>query len=418
MRYFIHTMGCKLNQFDSAEASGRLRAHHAQAEGIEDADLLILNTCTVTHKADREARRLIRSMRRGNPHALVAVMGCSARLHAGAFAAMPEVDAVLTDGRALKDFIAKLNGGSEAQDHACIPYFGDRTRAFLKIQEGCNFPCTYCIIPTVRGRSRSIPMGQVKQDFSGLVDEGYKEIVLTGINTGEYGKDLGLARGLERLLEGLLEIPGRFRIRLNSVEPRAVTPGLMALLRSEPAIAKHLQVPLQSGSDGVLKAMRRNYSAGFYEDLVLRLAETVPGIGIGADVLVGFPTETGEDFDRTYALIERTPVSFVHAFTYSPRPGTPAADMPPVPSREAASRTRALRRLGDRKKTAFASRFLGRPLPALTLAPETASGRALTENFLDVALPTLEPANRLITVTIESASASTVTASLVSPPAA
>ncbi len=411
MKYFIHTMGCKLNQFDSAQVAGRLKAGHLETASADDADLIVLNTCTVTHKADREARRLIRSFRRSNPHALVAVMGCSARLAGDVYAAMPEVDEVLPDAEAVRRFARRLSGGAGEQDHACVPYFGDRTRAFLKIQEGCNFPCSYCIIPTVRGRSRSLPVDRVARDFTDLVAAGFREVVLTGINTGEYGKDLGFARGLERLLERLLKVPGRFRIRLNSVEPRAVTPGLVALLRTEPALAKHLQIPLQSGSDRVLKAMRRNYTAGFYEDLVSGLAEDVPGIGIGADVLVGFPTETEEDFEQTHTLVERNPVSFIHAFTYSPRPGTPAADLPPVPPDRAAARTRSLRRLGDRKKRAFAAGFLGRTLQAVTLAPQKDAGRALTENFLDVSLPAAEPPNRLITVQIESASGATVTAS-------
>jgi threonylcarbamoyladenosine tRNA methylthiotransferase MtaB len=372
-----------------------------------------LNTCTVTHKADREARQLLRRLRRRNPHALLAVMGCSVRRDQASYRTMPEVDELLATEQDLAAFLDRVAGPEEGRGHACVPHFGDRTRAFLKIQEGCNFPCSYCIIPSVRGPSRSVPVEVVVEDFKALLDAGYREVVLTGVNSGEYGKDTGFRGGLAGLVERLLAVPGRYRIRLNSLEPRAVTPGIRTLMRREAALAKHLQIPLQSGSDAVLRAMRRNYRAAFYEEQLRALAEEVPGVGIGADVLVGFPTESTADFDATLALLERSPIAFVHAFTYSPRPGTAAAAMPGIPQREAAERTRRVRVLGERKHLAFAARFVGRPLSALTLAPSPDRGRALTENFLHVALPRPEGPNRFVTVTLRSAGSEGFAAELV-----
>lgn len=414
MTYAVVTLGCKLNQYDSARVAGRLGGA-AQARAPAEADLILLNTCTVTHRADREARRLVRSLRRANPRALVAVMGCGARLRGADFRAMPEVDAVLPDAEAVEQYLsARLAPGV-----ACAggtPHFGDRTRALIKVQEGCGFPCAYCIVPAVRGPSRSVPVGVVLREFSGLLDAGHREIVVTGTNTGEYGKDVpGWRGGLAALLEALLKTPGRYRIRLNSVEPMAVTPGLIGLLRGEPAMAKHLQVPLQSGSDRVLKAMRRNYWAATYASLAETLAQEVPGIGIGADVLAGFPTETAEDFEETLALVERSPLAFLHAFSYSPRPGTWASGLPPLDPREVHERTTLLRALGERKRAAFAEAFAGRTLGGLTLAEEGGAGRALTTNYLDVRLSHPAPPNRFVQVFITGTDGGAVLGSVLSP---
>jgi threonylcarbamoyladenosine tRNA methylthiotransferase MtaB len=393
--YAILTLGCKLNQADSASVAGRLGGP-AGVAAPEEADLVLLNTCTVTHKADREARRLLRTIRRSNPRALVAVMGCGAKRDAEAFRAMPEVDEVLASGQSVETFLEAHGADPSSRDHGCVPYFGDRTRAFLKVQEGCDFPCTYCIVPSVRGASRSVPPEEVVEDLKHLLERGYREVVLTGINTGEYGRDLGLRGGLPALVEQLLALPGTFRIRLNSVEPRAVTPALRSLMRREARLCPHLQVPLQSGSDDVLAAMRRNYRAGFYADLVRGLVEEIPGVALGADVLAGFPTETPADFEATLALVEDLPLAFVHAFSYSPRPGTAAAQLPPLGATEVAGRTAELRALGARKPRAFAASFAGTVREALTLLPEASGGRALTDNYLDVATEERLPANRLV----------------------
>ncbi len=401
MRFAVLTLGCKLNQYDSAKVAARLTRAGAVQASPESADLILLNACTVTHKADRDCRKAVGSLKRVNPRAQLAVFGCASRRAPETLAALPGVDAVLSDEESLLRFLEEHGRGASAPG-PCVPLFPERTRAFLKVQEGCNQPCTYCIVPSVRGPSRSVPPEEVLSEFAGLLEAGFREVVLTGINTGEYGKDLGLKGGLPALLERLLKVDGDFRIRLNSVEPKAVTLHLVRLLATENRLARHLQIPLQSGSDAVLAAMRRNYKAGFYADLLLRLAEEVPGIGLGSDVLCGFPGETREDHAATLRLLEDSPVAFLHAFAYSPRPGTVAAALPPLPPREVAARTRSVVALGRLKREAFARSQMNRPLEALTLSPDSEDGRALTSNFLDVRLDRPVPHNRWVTIRLTS----------------
>lgn len=397
MTYAVLTLGCKLNQADSAAVAGRLGGASG-AVAVKDADLVLLNTCTVTHRADRDARRLIRTVRRQNPRALVAIMGCAARRDANTFRSMPEVDAVLDGCDALESFLAAHAPQAGVCSQGQVPFFGDRTRALLKVQEGCDFPCAYCIVPSVRGPSQSVAPDRVAEDFGALLEAGYREVVLTGVNTGEYGKDLGLSGGLPSLLERLLRVRGPFRIRLNSIEPRAVTPSLIALLKREPRLCRHLQIPLQSGSDRVLAHMRRNYRAGFYRDLLEGLADAIPGIGLGADVLVGYPTEAPEDFEATLALLADSPLAFIHAFSYSSRPGTEAGCLPVLSPRIVAERAARVRTLGQDKKKTFVGSLGGMDLEALTLVSEDGNGRALTGNFLDVALSEPLPPNRFVSV--------------------
>jgi threonylcarbamoyladenosine tRNA methylthiotransferase MtaB len=401
MRFAVLTLGCKLNQYDSAKVAGRLVRAGATAAPPESADLLLLNTCTVTHKADRDSRKKVRALKRANPRAFLAVFGCASRRDAEAFAALPEVDAVLSDEESLLRFLEEQRPGASAPG-PCVPLFPDRTRAFLKVQEGCDFPCSYCIVPSVRGPSRSVPPQAVEAELAALLDSGFREVVLTGINTGEYGKDLGLGGGLVALLERLLRMKGDFRLRLNSVEPRAVTPDLTRMLATEERLARHLQIPLQSGSDAVLAAMRRNYRGAYFADLLARLAQEVPGIGLGCDVLCGFPTETRDDHEATRRLLAESPAAFLHAFAFSPRPGTTAARLTPLPPGEVAARTRALVALGRSKLEAFARSQAGQPLRALTLSPVEGRGRALTSNFLDVHFDRAVPHNRWVTIRVTS----------------
>lgn len=402
MTYAVLTLGCKLNQADSAEVAGRLGGA-SKAARPKDADLIVLNTCTVTHRADREARRLIRALRRSNPSAVLAVMGCAAKRDAASFRTMTEVDAVLESRDLVDAFLAAHVPSSEAPAHTGLPCFGDHTRAFLKIQEGCNFPCTYCIVPSVRGPSRSVPPEQVADTFAALMEAGYKEVVLTGINTGEYGRDLGLRGGLPALLERLLALPGRARIRLNSVEPRAVTPGLVSLLKHEPRLCRHVQIPLQSGSNPVLSAMRRNYKAEAYGEVVMRLAEEIAGIGLGADAMAGYPTESGPDHETTLRFLESLPLAFIHVFSYSSRPGTAAATLAPLPAVTVAARAADLRRAGEAKTAAFVLGQAGKILEALTLASRGGGGKVLTDNFLQLDVPQTPGANRWARVRVERA---------------
>jgi len=394
----IVTLGCKLNQFDSAAVAGRLGGAVSRAAEDKPADLVLLNSCTVTHRADREARRLLRSLRRDNPRATVVVMGCAAKRDAQMFRDMPEVDVVLGPTAEVEAFLSEWDG---AAGEACTatPWFAERTRAFLKVQEGCDLRCSYCIVPSVRGPSKSVPAEEALAGLRGLLAAGYKEVVLTGINTGDWGRDLPGRRRLPDLLDLLLEAPGDFRLRLNSVEPRRVTERLLEqMVSSEGRLCRHLQVPLQSGSDAVLRAMKRNYSAAFYRKVLETAAEAVPGIALGADVLVGFPGETREDFAGTLRVIEESPLAFVHAFGYSPRPGTPAAQLGEVPAAEVKARVHEVVELGHEKARRFAESQRGLPLRALTLS----DGEVLTDNFLTARLEgDPAPQNTFVGVTVE-----------------
>jgi threonylcarbamoyladenosine tRNA methylthiotransferase MtaB len=295
------------------------------------------------------------------------------------------------------------DGCSEREAEAALPDFGDRSRAFLRVQEGCDLVCSYCVIPAVRGPSRSVPPEQVARRFGHLLEAGFREIVLTGVNTGDYGRDLAPQLTLVSLIERLLRLEGDFRIRLNSVEPRRVTSDLIGLLAHEPKLASHLQVPLQSGSDAVLRAMRRNYRVADYRAAVESLRSRVPGIGVGADVITGFPTEGVEQFDETRRTLQACGVAFLHVFTYSPRPGTAAAGLGPGPGHaEVKRRTAALRELGRGLTESFARSQVGRTSRALVLAGRRDDGRAraLMSSFLEVALEGEALANTWRDVTI------------------
>jgi threonylcarbamoyladenosine tRNA methylthiotransferase MtaB len=411
----VTTLGCKLNQFDSAELSGALRGAVSGESDPSRARLIVVNTCTVTAAADSEARRILRRRRRESPSALIVATGCYAERDPVALAALPEVDLVLRREdrpRAARLILDRLrerfpqeleDGCAERDAEASLPDFGDRSRAFLRVQEGCDLVCSYCVIPSVRGPSRSVPPEQVARRFRRMLEAGYREIVLTGVNTGDYGRDLSPRLSLVTLLERLLALEGDFRVRLNSVEPRRVTPDLIALLACEPKLARHLQVPLQSGSDAVLRAMRRNYRVADYLEVVESLRSRVPGIGVGADVITGFPAEGAAEFEETRRTIEACGVAFLHVFTWSSRPGTAAAAMGGGPDpAEAKRRTAALRALGSQLTGSFARSQVGRTSRALVLSGRRDDGRAraLTSNFLEVALEGEAPANTWRDVTI------------------
>jgi len=399
------TLGCKLNQFDGAAIEGELaRRGYRAAADPSDAQVIVINTCTVTHKADADARKLIRSMRRASPDCSLLVTGCYAEREGQALAGMKEVTRVFGNrekarlGAILDELGIDRRTGSVPADRGCdnvfgLPralHFGERSRAFLKIQEGCRLACSYCIIPEVRGPSRSVAPRLVEQALARLIAAGYREIVLTGVNTGDYGRDLDPETNLAALLRRLFELCGPTRLRLNSLEPRTVSPEIVELLASEPRLAAHLQVPLQSGSAEILRAMRRNYRREKYLDVLARLREAVPDIGLGADVIVGFPGETDALFDETYNLIAASPLNYLHVFPWSPRPGTPAAEYPGrVDARVQRSRSQHLRALGDDLSLRFRRRFEGLRLDAVALGNRRNAPfqRALTGNFIEVDLP-------------------------------
>ena len=443
--YRIVTLGCKLNQADSAAVEHRLRLLGLvrapdRGERGEAADLVVLNTCTVTGGADREARQIVRRLRRAHPGATLVVTGCYAERDGAELAAIGDIDHVvgMHDAAARVAAIAAARFSPEAEPAsrtagdpfalgpfgetgACSPEESDRTRAYLKIQDGCDLRCSYCIIPRVRGGGRSLPADEVVARARALQETGTREVVLTGVNTGDWGRDLEPALRLHDLLARLLDEAPALRVRLNSLEPRTVTPRIVRLMAEAGGrLARHLQVPLQSGSDGVLARMRRNYRTADYARVVDTLASDVPDAGLGADVIAGFPGESDAEFEETFRFVERSPLAYLHVFPYSARPGTPAALLSPVAPAVQKERAARLRALGASLSLRFRSRFAGRTLQALVLRGRRADGRlrALTDNFIDLGLdaggtPAEALENRLAEVRVLSATPAGTLARLV-----
>jgi len=393
----------------------------APAVDAADADLVVINTCTVTSAADEDARKAIHRLHRQNPSARIVVTGCYAQRSPEELARVPGVALVL--GNSHKSDVGAWLGSLEGREeyHGEIRVgdigrqaaflsapvedaSGDRTRPNLKIQDGCNNPCAFCIIPSVRGPSRSMPEEEVLQQVRALA-ERYAEVVLTGINLGRWGRERGFGepRRLHDLLRRILEETRVQRLRISSVEPMDWTEELFELMARSPRIAPHVHMPLQSGSDAVLKRMKRRYRTRHYEDRILRAAQMMPDAAFGADVMTGFPGETDAEFQETLEFIARMPFTYLHVFTYSERPGTPAAGMPGrVPWQVRKDRTRQLRRLAAEKNLAFRRRFVGRTLDAVTLD----NGKALTGNYLVVELARPRPANQIVAVRISGLSPS------------
>ena len=396
--YHVATLGCKLNQFDSAAMEADLVALGMSATvDPAAARVIVVNTCTVTTAADSQSRQMIRKLRRANPHATLLVTGCYAQRDPQAIEAIPGVDAVvgLSGQKELKALVVKLVPEIPRQP-ACLesaddplPLFSDQTRAFLKIQEGCDLHCSYCIIPSVRGGSRSVEPETILKKVALLSEAGFREIVFTGVNTGDYGKDLSPATSLAALLRRAAAVPSVGRLRLNSVEPRCVTDELVETLASSPRLAPHLQVPLQSGSDEVLGRMRRPYTTRHYRQSLESLRKRIPEMGLGADVIVGYPGETEEEFLETLEFITSSQLNYLHVFSFTPRPGTPAAEAAVrVRGDVIKARNAALRALGADLSHRFKASFLGRDLEVLGLRERLPDGRvrALSGNFIDIAL--------------------------------
>lgn len=415
-RFFVHNFGCRASQADGAALEGLLRAHGlGPAADSSAADLVVINTCTVTAAADEDARKAIHRLNRENPSARIIVTGCYAQRSPEELARVPGVALVV--GNTHKDrivhLLARLDGREEyhgeivAGDIRRQAAFlsapvedasGDRTRPNLKIQDGCDNPCTFCIIPAVRGPSRSMPEHEVLRQVRSLASR-YAEIVLTGINLGRWGREPRFQpqRRLHHLLARILEETPVRRIRISSVEPMDWSGELLELMASSDRIAPHVHMPLQSGSDAVLRRMKRRYRVRHYEDRLLRAARLMPDAALGADVMTGFPGETDAEFEETFGFLSRMPFTYLHVFTYSERPGTPAAAMDGRVAWETRKeRTRRLRRLAAEKNLAFRRRFLGRTLSAVTLD----NGRALTGNYLTVELARPRPAGEILDVRI------------------
>ena len=410
-RFYVHNFGCRASQADGAALEAELSGHGLNAaQQLSEAELVVLNTCTVTSSADDDARQAIRRVHRENPGAKILVTGCYAQRAPEELAAMPGVAWVVGNSHKVRipelvlDSALPYHGQIHVSDIFAQRDFlsapvedaaGDRTRPNLKIQDGCNNRCSFCIIPFVRGRSRSAPVQQVIDRTRNLARR-YREIVLSGINLGRWGREPGGSMRLSDLLRRLLAETEVERLRLSSVEPMDFSDDLLGLMAESPRIAKHVHAPLQSGSDRVLRRMHRKYRPRHYEDRIRKARAWMPGAAIGADVMVGFPGESDDEFEESRQLIESLPFTYLHVFTYSARPGTPAAessDQVSMPIRK--ERNRVLRELATRKNLEFRREMLGRRLSAVTL-----ENGALSENYLKIELTSPHPANQLIEVDI------------------
>ena len=416
----LHTLGCKLNFAETATLGRQFQASgYRVVELSEPADVVVLNTCSVTDRADRECRQLIRRARRVSPDAAMVVTGCYAQLRPAEIASIPGVDLVLgTKEKArLVDHIRTLR-----RDHTCrtavteVKLFGqetllasstgfaDRTRAFLKVQDGCDYHCSFCTIPRARGESRSVPVGDILAEARRIAVEGYREIVLTGVNVGDYGRKFGSS--LVELLSELVALKAVERIRVSSIEPNLLDDALLDFWLSEPTVCKHFHIPLQSASDPVLHAMRRRYNQAWYGNRVRRIIGACPDAGIGADVLVGFPGETEKNFEETAMFLADLPISYLHVFPYSKRPGTDAATLESVVKTQMRSeRAGRLRMLSERKRTLFYESQVGRVASVLAESTLDSTRRTgLTGTYVRVEFEgvTVQP-NDLVDVLITAA---------------
>ncbi|MGH7768575.1 MAG: tRNA (N(6)-L-threonylcarbamoyladenosine(37)-C(2))-methylthiotransferase MtaB [Candidatus Binatia bacterium] len=420
MRIAIATLGCKINQYDSAVIQSRLEeTRHSFVPFEEEADFYIVNACTVTDRADWEARQLVRRAKRRSPAARVLVTGCYAQIKPQEVAEVPGVDFVVGLNRVpdLLRFVDQTEASSGADRIAVgqvrnergVPVLGARalpghTRAFLKIQEGCNYSCTYCIIPAARGLSRSVPPEDIMREIRALAEKGFVEIVLTGIHLGGYGHDLNPRMDLTGLLEIVLEKSPIRRLRLSSLDPREVPERLLRLMERSGTLCPHLHVCAQAGDDLILKRMRRNYDAAYYRDIVIRARELLPDAALGSDIIVGFPGESEASFERQMEFFDSLPLTYFHVFPYSIRSTTVAAGLPGhVPSAVKKERARRMRELGTRKKREFYRRFLGRRVSVLVEGDSNVAGarRGYSRNYLPVSVRGEARVNEEVEVAIE-----------------
>jgi threonylcarbamoyladenosine tRNA methylthiotransferase MtaB len=386
------TLGCRLNQAESEKALEALGARGFDlAHAGEQPDVVVINTCTVTRESTASSRRLIRKTAEQHPGATVVVTGCYAVSDRAEVEAIPGVDLVVTNDD--KDRMADLVAGVPAVRRLPLmvreaPRERLRTRVAIKAQTGCDEWCTFCIIPRTRGPLRSYPAEQLVADVRRQVDRGAREVVLTGVHLGKYGDDLGERDGLARLVDRLTAIDGLLRLRLSSVLPVQVTPALLARVRDDPKVCRHLHVPLQAGDDEVLERMHRPYRIDEFLERVEGAKAAIPGLGLSTDVIVGFPGETREQFAATLAVTERVGFSKLHVFRYSQRPGTPAAEMAgQVPDPERKARARELIALGAELRRRFHEAHVGERLGVLVEGAGDGLAEGTSDNYIKVRFP-------------------------------
>ena len=414
----VATLGCKVNQCESASFQSSFEEQGLTVSPFnKPADIYVINTCAVTAKAAAQSRQLIRRAQRTNPRARVIVTGCYAQIDPQKIKEI-ETNPISIVGNANKHHLSDLvlsdknegkyfNNIALQKEISLLPVkrFPGRTRAFLKIQDGCNNFCSYCIVPYARGRSRSLAFDKVLDQALGYADHGHREIVITGIHAGHYGLDLDPPLHLFHLLKELSALTPEVRYRLSSLEPSEINRDILEFMAVANNFMPHLHIPLQSGSDTILRKMNRKYSVKQFSEKVKRCREMVPEAAVGVDVLVGFPGETEEDFLKTYELLANLPITYFHVFPYSKRPGTPAAKMEnQVPVKIKAERVAVLRKLDHKKRSAFYGSRIGKVHNVLVESERSANGLAkgFTDNYIPVhfkAKP--EHINRVLPVKME-----------------
>ena len=413
----FYTLGCKLNQYETESMRQQLeQAGYRVVEFDQPADVTIVNTCTVTHRSDQRCRQMIRRAAR-KAGGRVVVTGCYAQRDAEALSRIAGVDLVLGNrekGRILEHLRAQREptvavtpmDRQRTFEEMEVADFAHHTRAFIKIQDGCDGQCTYCVVPSVRGRSRSRPLRRVLDQADAFIRSGYRELVLTGVNLGRYHDPGDPSQDLASLLQRLESLPRLGRLRLSSIEPTDFSDRLIDVLRSSDKICRHVHIPMQSGDDQILRAMGRPYDAAAFAGLIEKIDRAVPGIAIGVDVIVGFPGETDHQFETTGDLLQRLPICRFHVFSFSRRRGTPAAEIPDqVPPEVCRRRSRLLRQLSRRKFHSFLSSFQRRRLTVLTERRRdrgTGLLTGLSDNYIRVLIEGSDDSmNHLVSVDIE-----------------
>jgi threonylcarbamoyladenosine tRNA methylthiotransferase MtaB len=409
MKFSIITFGCRVNQADSLQIEDALRARGAENVAAHEADVLIVNTCSVTASADQGARQTIRRVARNNPNIRIFATGCYATRRPDEISSLPNVvrvidnqsKAVLTDflDKEIEQSTSDRYGNGEGACGATLqPGVGGRTALTLRVQTGCNETCSYCIIPKTRGQGQSLALSRVLDQVKRGVDAGYKEIVITGVHLGSYGHDLQDGTTLLTLLRALADWPENVLFRISSLEPMDCTSDIVRLVAESRRLAPHFHLPLQHGCDQLLRAMQRPYSTSFYKQLIEEIHQYIPDASIGTDIIVGFPGENVNHFSQTITLLESLPLSHVHVFPYSDRLGTTATQLPDkVKGVDIRSRGRAVREVGERLTRQFQESQIGKTRRALTLAD---GSRAVTDNYLKVKLNRLRSRNEWVAITV------------------
>ena len=410
MKYSVITFGCRVNQADSLGIEGSLRARGAISASPDEADLVVVNTCSVTATADQGARQTIRRIARSNPDVQIVVTGCYATRRPGDLRDLPNVTHVVSNQlkdelvAAIESSVPSLStasryGEGEGPCGALEPGVAGRTAFTMRVQTGCEETCSYCIIPTTRGASRSRPLSEIAKQLNHVVAAGYKEIVITGVHLGSYGRDLHDGSTLTTLVRRLSEWDADVLFRISSLEPMDCTNEIVELVASSPRLAPHFHLPLQHGADDALRRMRRPYTAAQYRQLVERIHRVMPQASIGSDVIVGFPGETSAEFDQTVSLLGALPLTHLHVFPYSDRPGTEASSLHDkvdgVTIRERGQRVRAI---GSEMSSRFRRSQCGTVRRALTVDD---GWSAVTDNYLKVRLDEQHPRNQWIDARVD-----------------